>query len=538
MEKFFQEQERKDAERAKVLAEERQQREAAEARKRKEREDAKRAEEEAIQREKDARKDKERIIQEERWNKAGAITRDEKLAACLHSDNCTKVPQKKKFKCSTCGKKGGLTAFECPFCSSFLCQQCVIKFSERRAKGADLDRPKPKPKPEEQSEEDEEQEEAEEDERLDSMAEPAPEPEPKITTTPNLAPSDKQHQPPKTHSRNHSASQRDIEDKYSHVNGQVPKKFQKKNKKENHSLRSEKNPNSGLEAPMTRPGVKINGVVIQDDSKAPPLPNGTSNPPQGPIAKQQSKLQPSLRPQVNGVNGQPKTNQAPSGPMPRPQANGLSVTNRTALKTNGIPGLQPFPPPAPEPMADGAPDSEAPVDDFNPPSSPSNSSRFRKPYINGPRPQGAFACYICGNYGHLARNCVQPRGCYNCGGTGHMAKYCIKASAANEWQSGGSSIGPDPRTLIPDFQNAYPEETATATKVCIRGATLARGITDPLLRQAMECFGIVTECVIDRKAGIAWTVFADSTTARNVIAASPVPVAKGAVRISEWTGHR
>ncbi|KAF2685174.1 hypothetical protein K458DRAFT_388064 [Lentithecium fluviatile CBS 122367] len=84
----------------------------------------------------------EEAKQEERWKITGCVTKDEKLRACLHSDYCVKVKQQRKFKCSACGKKGGMLAFECPYCSSFLCQQCVTRFSQRRAKGAAVKPPR------------------------------------------------------------------------------------------------------------------------------------------------------------------------------------------------------------------------------------------------------------------------------------------------------------------------------------------------------------------------------------------------------------
>jgi hypothetical protein len=84
----------------------------------------------------------EQAKQNERWTAEGCVTKDEKLPACCHSDYCVKVKQQKpgKLKCSACRKKGGMLAFECSYCSSFLCQQCVASFSQRRAK---LDSVKP-----------------------------------------------------------------------------------------------------------------------------------------------------------------------------------------------------------------------------------------------------------------------------------------------------------------------------------------------------------------------------------------------------------
>lgn len=78
--------------------------------------------------------DEELMKQEKRWREMGAISKDERLSTCLHSEMCGKVQHTKKFKCDACGVKRGMIAFECPHCSASLCQLCVTNFSERRMK--------------------------------------------------------------------------------------------------------------------------------------------------------------------------------------------------------------------------------------------------------------------------------------------------------------------------------------------------------------------------------------------------------------------
>ncbi|KAI3393796.1 hypothetical protein diail_3617 [Diaporthe ilicicola] len=72
--------------------------------------------------------------QEKYWGDMGAVSMDERLRTCLHSDLCNKVQHTKKFKCTACSAKRGMIAFECPHCSAFLCQLCVSKSTTRRKK--------------------------------------------------------------------------------------------------------------------------------------------------------------------------------------------------------------------------------------------------------------------------------------------------------------------------------------------------------------------------------------------------------------------
>jgi hypothetical protein len=78
--------------------------------------------------------DQESRAQRARWQREGAVTGEDKVKSCLHSDFCTKIPQQKKFKCGECRYKRGMTAFACPHCALWLCQLCLTKFAERRAR--------------------------------------------------------------------------------------------------------------------------------------------------------------------------------------------------------------------------------------------------------------------------------------------------------------------------------------------------------------------------------------------------------------------
>lgn len=128
------------ARRAAAQAAERQRREEEEAEIKREeqrqRQEAKEArEKEAKMREALAKRrlrEEELEKQEKRWEEMGAVSKDEKLKSCLHSEPCDKVQHTRKFKCSACSVKRGMTAFECPHCSASLCMLCIKTYSERR----------------------------------------------------------------------------------------------------------------------------------------------------------------------------------------------------------------------------------------------------------------------------------------------------------------------------------------------------------------------------------------------------------------------
>jgi hypothetical protein len=61
-----------------------------------------------------------------------AVSKEEKLETCLHSEVCGKFKHSKNFKCTACTEKRSMIAFQCPHCSASLCQLCVSTFSKRR----------------------------------------------------------------------------------------------------------------------------------------------------------------------------------------------------------------------------------------------------------------------------------------------------------------------------------------------------------------------------------------------------------------------
>ncbi|KAI0205564.1 Smg-4/UPF3 family-domain-containing protein [Astrocystis sublimbata] len=88
---------------------------------------------------------------------------------------------------------------------------------------------------------------------------------------------------------------------------------------------------------------------------------------------------------------------------------------------------------------------------------------------------------------------------------------------------------------------AAPQKKGSATSSVASGATRgfvkhanpSQGVTEPLLKQAMEVFGPVTFVEIDKRKGFAYVDFVNHNGLSKAIAASPVPVAQGTVQVLE-----
>ncbi|KAH9893875.1 Smg-4/UPF3 family-domain-containing protein [Xylariomycetidae sp. FL2044] len=80
---------------------------------------------------------------------------------------------------------------------------------------------------------------------------------------------------------------------------------------------------------------------------------------------------------------------------------------------------------------------------------------------------------------------------------------------------------------------APPQITAGATRAFVKHANPSQGVTENLLKQAMEAFGTVTFVEIDKRKGFAYLDFADHDALVKAIAASPISVAQGTVQVLE-----
>ncbi|KAI0884923.1 Smg-4/UPF3 family-domain-containing protein [Annulohypoxylon maeteangense] len=81
--------------------------------------------------------------------------------------------------------------------------------------------------------------------------------------------------------------------------------------------------------------------------------------------------------------------------------------------------------------------------------------------------------------------------------------------------------------------SGQPSITAGATRAFVKHANPSQGVTEPLLKQAMEIYGPVTFVEIDKRKGFAYVDFGDHDALVKAITASPVSVAQGTVQVLE-----
>ncbi|KAL7799792.1 Smg-4/UPF3 family domain-containing protein [Trichoderma ceciliae] len=72
-----------------------------------------------------------------------------------------------------------------------------------------------------------------------------------------------------------------------------------------------------------------------------------------------------------------------------------------------------------------------------------------------------------------------------------------------------------------------------ATRGFVKHANSSQGISEPVLKQALEVFGTITFIEVDKRKGFAYVDFADHSGLTKAISASPIPVAQGTVQVLE-----
>ncbi|KAF3011851.1 hypothetical protein E8E14_004529 [Neopestalotiopsis sp. 37M] len=85
----------------------------------------------------------------------------------------------------------------------------------------------------------------------------------------------------------------------------------------------------------------------------------------------------------------------------------------------------------------------------------------------------------------------------------------------------------------PQQKKTTAQPTPGAIRAFVKHANPSQGITEPLLKQAMEAFGSVTFVEIDKRKGFAYVDFGDAESLRKAISASPISIAQGTVQVLE-----
>ncbi|KAM0515986.1 hypothetical protein ACHAPE_005607 [Trichoderma viride] len=75
--------------------------------------------------------------------------------------------------------------------------------------------------------------------------------------------------------------------------------------------------------------------------------------------------------------------------------------------------------------------------------------------------------------------------------------------------------------------------SSNATRGFVKHANSSQGITEPVLKQALEVFGTVTFIEVDKRKGFAYVDFADHSGLAKAISANPISVAQGTVQVLE-----
>jgi regulator of nonsense transcripts 3 len=105
--------------------------------------------------------------------------------------------------------------------------------------------------------------------------------------------------------------------------------------------------------------------------------------------------------------------------------------------------------------------------------------------------------------------------------------------------SSPTPIAPAPKPApapTPRKPQAVPVPSAGATQAFIKHANPSQGVTEPLLKEAMEKFGAVSMVEIDKRKGFAYVNFLESEGLKKAMAANPISVAQGTVQVMQRKG--
>lgn len=93
-------------------------------------------------------------------------------------------------------------------------------------------------------------------------------------------------------------------------------------------------------------------------------------------------------------------------------------------------------------------------------------------------------------------------------------------------------------TILNRRAQPAPVPSNGATHAFIKHANPSQGVTEPLLKEAMETFGAVSRVEIDKRKGFAYVDFVDSEGLKKAMAANPTRIAQGTVQVLERKDSR
>lgn len=104
---------------------------------------------------------------------------------------------------------------------------------------------------------------------------------------------------------------------------------------------------------------------------------------------------------------------------------------------------------------------------------------------------------------------------------------------AKEASSSKPATPSGPKSKSGSSQKKTATVTPDATRGFVKHANPSQGVTEALLKQALEVFGTITFVEIDKRKGFAYVDFAEHEGLVKAVSASPVPVAQGTVQVLE-----
>jgi len=109
------------------------------------------------------------------------------------------------------------------------------------------------------------------------------------------------------------------------------------------------------------------------------------------------------------------------------------------------------------------------------------------------------------------------------------------SSNATSTPSSTPSVKPPP-TVLARKPQAVPTPSEGATQAFVKHANASQGVTEPLLKEAMEKFGPISHLEIDRRKGFAYVDFVDTDGLKKAMAANPIAVGQGTVQVLQRKG--